>query len=523
MELFGADRQATDARAILVATQTVEVGLDLDATALVTEAASWDALVQRLGRLNRRGELDASQATIVYDDVTTGPVYGTARDRAWEFVRARVGEGAGLDVSPLACRDLNSAVPESAYVARTPPPLLLAVHLDAWTRTQPAPTNDAPVGPYLHGLARTTASVSLAWRASLLDLTGDRIAEDAATQVIDAVPLRAAETIELPISAVRRWLVGEKAVPLSDWDDWDDLDESVSVATDRRVLRRTTAEDGSASWVWADASDLRPGDQLIAPCELGGLDRYGWNPSATEPVADVGEYAAFEQRLPVLRLDAGLGGRLGIEGMFSQDDLSELREARDSDDADRPTAVSTKVRDRIVAWLRAASSAETPWTAEDLSSLAAVLADGQVEVARDRRRWRRHEAEAKVYPAEFVLRPRTRPQTAAGAFTDDVTDGTVRGGSRVTLRSHLADVGGRAGAIAAALGLSTDLQQVVVDAARWHDLGKVDPRFQALLFDGNALAAEAAPEPLAKSGMPPAASERRQAALSPDPPMRCGL
>ncbi|WP_036922382.1 CRISPR-associated helicase/endonuclease Cas3 [Propionicicella superfundia] len=40
---------------IVVATQTLEAGVDLDARTLVTEAAPWSSLVQRAGRLNRKG------------------------------------------------------------------------------------------------------------------------------------------------------------------------------------------------------------------------------------------------------------------------------------------------------------------------------------------------------------------------------------------------------------------------------------------------------------------------------------
>lgn len=41
---------------ILIATQVIEAGVDLDARLLVSEVAPWSSLVQRLGRLNRRGE-----------------------------------------------------------------------------------------------------------------------------------------------------------------------------------------------------------------------------------------------------------------------------------------------------------------------------------------------------------------------------------------------------------------------------------------------------------------------------------
>ena len=44
---------------IVVATQVVEAGLDLDAAVLVTEAAPWPSLIQRAGRCNRSGLLNA--------------------------------------------------------------------------------------------------------------------------------------------------------------------------------------------------------------------------------------------------------------------------------------------------------------------------------------------------------------------------------------------------------------------------------------------------------------------------------
>lgn len=45
-----------DCGRIVISTQVIEAGVDIDADVLVTEICPWPSLVQRLGRLNRRGE-----------------------------------------------------------------------------------------------------------------------------------------------------------------------------------------------------------------------------------------------------------------------------------------------------------------------------------------------------------------------------------------------------------------------------------------------------------------------------------
>lgn len=46
---------------IVVSTQVVEAGIDLDARILITEVAPWSSIVQRAGRCNRRGEITDAQ------------------------------------------------------------------------------------------------------------------------------------------------------------------------------------------------------------------------------------------------------------------------------------------------------------------------------------------------------------------------------------------------------------------------------------------------------------------------------
>lgn len=62
------DAPLPDGGRIVVSTQVVEAGIDLDAGALVTELAPWSSLVQRAGRLNRTGGRQSSPARFVWLD-----------------------------------------------------------------------------------------------------------------------------------------------------------------------------------------------------------------------------------------------------------------------------------------------------------------------------------------------------------------------------------------------------------------------------------------------------------------------
>lgn len=553
---FGSGRDPSSRPAVLVATQTVEVGVNLDVDGLVSESAAWDALVQRLGRVNRLGRYTtrfpshpAAPAVVVHDGQENGPVYGAARDLAWDELStvAPMLSGTGdvavatdgfepwLDVSPLHCRELSQA--RLADAAAGPPevPVLQIPTLDAWVMTAPIPMNDPPVEVFLHGFDVGQPGVSLAWRDGLLIESGAtdplkkavEVSTRAANALLGAMPVHTEEHVEVPLLAVRRWMDRKSAPSVSDTeaaiDEAPPKDRPITSSDPAdgpfRVLawRTDATGGGNGAWRWIDAAALRPGDQVVAPSELGGLDEYGWNPNERGRVADVSEVVTFAHggkgaRRPTLRLDNRAPDRLGLQGEAREQLRAAIQAASSTEDT-----TATRAQTLISALVAALGGLSTthhlpePWPPVDI--LLGWLASGPrlVEVVdpdllvADG---------AGAHPLTLLLSggrlPTTDPDGAViptpaeDAERDDEDEASSSAApARVTLARHLGAVGQRAQQIAGALGFSRDVARTLADAARWHDLGKVESRFQAMLHGGDRFEAEIADELLAKSGLPP--------------------
>src|SRR5206468_981182 len=87
------DRRTPAESVVVVATQCIEVGANLDFDALVTECAALDALRQRFGRLNRLGDRSDASAYVVAEasqvkDDADDAVYGPALRETWRWLDA---------------------------------------------------------------------------------------------------------------------------------------------------------------------------------------------------------------------------------------------------------------------------------------------------------------------------------------------------------------------------------------------------------------------------------------------------
>jgi CRISPR-associated endonuclease/helicase Cas3 len=432
---------------IVVATQTLEVGADLDADHLVTESAGVRALVQRLGRLNRLGRSQTASATIVHPtDRGDHPLYGTEPDHLWKRLTAAAAGRSALDLGPGSVTNVLGT-PED-----TPPPVgeLLPPLLWEWVKTSIPVPGAAPVELFYEGLSPDRGSVALAWRADL-PVPGERLVP----------PLRGSEAIELPIWEMRDVLGDDEPVH--------------RLARDRARVEVVACE------------AVRPGDQVLLPVGSGRYGPDGWDPRASNAVLDVSALRGdlVLTRRTILGLvpgaDAellGLVDRL-VGGGFAKD--HELN-ADAVDVSDLATEVLAALRGAVPhPWI---TSDEWHTRLDELTSEVVLSVDGPALLRARSRPGRRH----------AVVR--------ADAF-DELSFG-LDGARSPSLSAHLQSVGDAARAIAHALGLGEDIALAVERAARWHDLGKVDGRFQRWL-DPDACANG----PLAKSGMH---SQRREAA-----------
>lgn len=490
---------------ILVATQCIEVGVDIDLDGLITEAASLDALRQRFGRLNRDGRRIVPYAAIIAwkNDVSArhdDPVYGHAIRASWDRLNGHADDGDRQKVVEFGLKGFRVPLDGEVLSPKDHAPVLLPAHLDLLGQTSPVPGADPAVGLFLHGPKREPDAIAIVWRS---DIAGTEPAESV-RRLLTLVPPRAGEAIELPLWTVRRWLREGRQVSLGSLADSPTTRPEDPAEDDSRGREafRWKGHDERSDWV--GPSDLRPGDAIVVPSTYGGVDRFGWNPKA-KAATDRGAAAArpFARRRFAVRVAPALVGDVDAEALTDALAAAESRKWEDLRDAVLALRLPQELRG-------------------DLERL---------DRARPDRAGRRVVVYTDAYPPDMggrmrglvLLAPRGIEDEASesgdGGFitaTEDDFAGSLPG-YQVTLKDHCYAVARLTAQFAKAAGLSKERQNDLNVAGRLHDAGKADARFQAWLHYGDPLGPDIT-DPnavLAKSGrlLPRAA---RQAAGLPE-------
>ena len=418
---------ARERHLLVVATQTLEVGADIDAEYLVTEACGVRALTQRLGRLNRLGHHAHARAAYVHapppkrrgrssrGDSESWPVYGEEPTRVLQRLERACADGDDhtVHLPPARVAEVLGAPGDDPGRA----PEVLPGILWEWTKTTTRPDGEAPVEPYFSGIQGAEYSVSLVWRVHV-PKEGQRLWPRASDR----------EAVDVPIREVREAL--------------QDDDDVHRLAPDGMTMELTRS------------ADLRPGDQIVLAADRGLLDRFGWNPAVSEPVVDA---SLAGQGLP---LDAMAIARLcGVEVTPQLEIALGADEEEEIDQSERDEAVEA-----IIAALR---TTEPPPGWDD-GEWVAFTQSLRPAVERPRR---------EVARLRVVAPESQRPSSDFGSEDDEMSLTP----EAVELDEHGRAVGALARSIAERIGLPSTLAAVVERAGALHDIGKSDHRFQRWL------------------------------------------
>jgi CRISPR-associated endonuclease/helicase Cas3 len=482
-----------DKPVILVATQCIEVGADFSFDALVTEAASLDALRQRFGRLARLGEFDSAPAVLLIRqrdarENNEDPIYGTAMAKCWDLLKTFAETRQGDSDQPLlvdfgiASFDAQLADIDELdqYLALTShAPILLPAHLDLLCQTALEPAVQPDIQLYLHGTNRGVLEARVVWRADLDSHNTTNWAETVAL-----CPPNSLEALSVPLHRLRWWLADVESVDDSaDVEGMPAPEEEHAQGRIRPVLLWHGRE---RSHTCVRAYDLRPNDLVVIPASYG-MEGLGQSINGYDQI-DIWESSHVASGWPAaLRLH-----RAVLAPWLSCPPLAELIALAEMPDVDHDE-LQIVIED-VLAY-RSETDEEPP-----------VLPDWLIHLLRES-----YKGKMETHPTGglvlFAPPDKNKVEREQDLFADD-DDLLSAVGQPVSLRVHSASVE-RAVERLSGHCLPEHFREPLMSAAYWHDVGKLDERFQFLLHQGDELSAITG-EPLAKSKEIPVSPARRR-------------
>jgi CRISPR-associated endonuclease/helicase Cas3 len=424
--------------AILVATSAAEVGVDLDATDAVMDLVAWERMVQRLGRVNRRGE---GEARVTVLDTGAGKSPEGADLAAVRLLLDALGGGASPDRIGAVARENPGRVEEGS----TPRPLRPALTrpvLESWSLTGIDEHPGRPeVEPWLRGwVEEAEPQTRVIWRAHLpvrMEEGEDRATAAEVAAFFEAARPHLSEEIEAEVSAVLDVLKARLGAGLPEGIE---AGQTVAVLLDRKgkVVNRWNRE------------KLAKDVELLITANKDAIKK--------EPVRSI----RSNFRRGTLVLDARLGG-LAAGSLATK------------------TAGPVPVADGDPGWPDL-----TGWT---VTAETEPQREGEPEIGR----FVSARTEEGAASAWLVVR-------RSGDAEEEAEEARSRARAWVTLADHTAHVEAAAAALARRLGLGDRETAVLAHAARLHDAGKAARVWQDAMARGRGRPQGAGPWAKAPGG-----------------------
>ncbi len=446
----------------VIGTQCLECGADFDFHALVSECASLDALRQRFGRLNRVARRPSGKAVVIIraDQIedTEDPVYGNSLSNTWKWLESKVLDDK-FDFGIAAMRE--ALIGADITVLNAPAnnaPFLFPAHLDSWVQTHPVPTPDPDPASFLHGAAKPgQPDVQVVFRDDL-GPNNNQWAD-----IVSLCPPSSSEAVRVPIGSFKEWLAGSTIDDQSGDVEGETVEADGEKTGDRSALRWCGSE---KSTVVKKANEVTSDNVYVIPCSADGAGSLGDFPFGLISCAEEAYQQSRDRailRLPDLDIpeDADRGESLALVDSYIE-------------------ALEHNLNENSAEWRK--------------------LAVKSLKRSKDR--------EVEPHPlGGIVVIGKRRLHKFDPTYLDDSEPTDSFCGREVTLVEHSRGVAKRARSFAATCGLDPELY---TQAGLWHDLGKLDPRFQALLKQSSPRTVVG--EPLAKSARPPRTQEERRQA-----------
>jgi len=262
---------------IVVATQVLEAGVDIDADALFTELCPWPSLVQRLGRLNRSGS-KPSAADVYAGKGAPAPAVvfeplppERKQDESLREYEERRRRDAALPYEPAALDEARRRLEEvmkhhsgsvsPQTLARMPltlsveGPVLRDFDLHDLFDTEPDLSGGySDVSPFIRAVDRDVDAYLL-WRRIEGGLALD-----------EQVPIHPDELCPVPFYEARH--------VLQDREVW--------------ILTLATGRKRGAAWRCARGRDIHVGDTVMVDIGAGSYEEgFGWKPGAKEAPSEI--------------------------------------------------------------------------------------------------------------------------------------------------------------------------------------------------------------------------------------------
>lgn len=443
------DGTAPERTVYLVSTSAGEVGIDLDADHMVCDITTLDSMIQRFGRVNRRGgddriaRVEVVSAAEPEENKKKSP-FLLAIEESEAVLKNWLGDSESIEVGPRALArrvmNLTSQKRDAAFSPKAASRPLTDILLDAWSLTS---VNDLPgrpeVAAYLHGLSADRPETYVAWRKEVRLLSEVGVDKEVLSDWFRACQIRSVERLRDETSRVREKLVSLLKAHRKRQKN-ETLDFPIVVLNERSeaVLIRNEQGEGLQPRLSQVLLDNFPLEfkTVVLPVDIRGLDEHGMLTANPDELASELDVAEKESE----------GGK-----------------------RERWIHVRAGERDHYENLLTGKTSASLPQTLreqERISLREPVDSTDEIE-ARDL----------------LLLMP----------DAESALEGPEIVRFRQTLSKHTTLIVANAERIADRLGLEPRLKDALVTAAKWHDCGKESSVWQRYACNADGK------EPLAKS------------------------